>query len=62
MYKVKCPKKECTEDYTEETERNLIEHVKDHSDKDTKSHLFKHAIQTKQKITLLEDFKIIGKE
>ena len=45
MYKVKCPKKECTEDYTEETERNLIEHVKDHSGKDTKSHLFKHAFK-----------------
>ena len=62
MYKVKYPKKQFTEDYTEETKRNLIEHVKDHSGKDTKSHLFKHALQTKQKIALLEDFKIIGKE
>ena len=40
-YNMKCPKKQRTKDYTGETQRHLIEHVKDHRGKDTKSHLFK---------------------
>ena len=36
VYYVKCPNEQCTEDYTGETGRRLIEHVKDHSGKDLK--------------------------
>ena len=34
VYYVKCPEEQCTEDYTGETGRRLIERVKDHSGKD----------------------------
>ena len=53
--------KQCIEDYTAETGRHLIELVKDHSGKDAMYYLFEHAIQTKHKVVLSEDFKIIGK-
>ena len=46
VYYAKCPEEQCTKDYTGETGRRLIERVKDHSDKDLKSHLFKHSMET----------------
>ena len=61
VYYAKCPEEQCTEDYTGETGRRLIERVKDHSGKDSKSHLFKHAMETNHKTVTLDDFKIIGK-
>ena len=56
-----CPEEQCTENYTRETGRCLIEHVKDHSEKDSKSHLFKQPMETNHKTVTLDDFKIIGK-
>ena len=35
--------------------------MKDHSGKDSKSNLFKHAMETNHKTVTLDDFKIIGK-
>ena len=61
VYYVKCPEEQCTEDYTGERGRRLIEHVKEHSGKDLKSHLFKHSMETNHKTVTLDDFKIIGK-
>ena len=62
VYYAKCPEEQCTEDYTGETDRYLIERVKDHNGKDSKSHLFKHAMKTNHKTVTLDDFKIIGKD
>ena len=61
VYYTKCLEEQCTEDYTGETSRRLIERVEDHSGKDSKSHLFKHAMETNQNTMTLDDFKIIGK-
>ena len=61
VYYAKCPVEQCTEDYTGETGRRLIERLKDHSGKDSKAHLFKHAMQTNHKTVTLDDFKIIRK-
>ena len=61
VYYAKCPEEQCTEDYTGETGRLLIERVKDHSGKDSKSHLFKHSMETIHKTLTLDDFKIKGK-
>ena len=58
---MKCPEEQCTEDYTGETGRCLIERVKDDSDKDSKSHLFKYSMEKNHKTVTLDDFKIIGK-
>ena len=35
--------------------------MKDHSGKESKSHLFKHAMEKSHKTVTLDDFKIIGK-
>ena len=61
VFYAKCPEEQCTEDYTGETKRRLIERVKDHSGKDLKSHLCKHLMETNHKTMTLDDFKIIGK-
>ena len=61
VYYSKCPEEQCTEDCTGETGKHLMEHVKDHSGKDSKSHLFKHSVETNQNTVTLDDFKIIGK-
>ena len=61
VYYVKCPHEQCTEDYTRETRRCLIEHVKDHSGKDLMSHLLTYSVETKHKMVTLHDFKFIGK-
>ena len=61
VYYAKCPEEQCTEDYTGETDRCLVEHVNDHSGKDSNSHLFKHAKVPNHKTVKLDDFKIIEK-
>ena len=61
VYYAKCPEEQCTEDYTRETGRRLIERVNDHSGNDSKYSLFKHAKETNHKTVALDDFKIIGK-
>ena len=57
VYYAKCPEEQCTEDYTGEIGRRLIEHVKEHNGKDLKSHLFKHSMETNHKTVTLDDFK-----
>ena len=61
IYYRKCPKEQCTKDYTGETGRRLIERVKDRSGNDLRFNLFKHSVKTKHKIATLDDFKIAGK-
>ena len=61
IYYRKCPKEQCTKDYTGETGRRLIERVKDRSGNDLRFNLFKHSVKTKHNIATLDDFKITGK-
>ena len=58
---VKRPEEQCTEDYTGENGKRLIERGKGHSGKDSKSHLIKHSVETIHKMFTLDDFKIVGK-
>ena len=41
IYQVKCSAENCLDDYTGESARCIIERVKDHSGRDTKSHILK---------------------
>ena len=61
VYYVKRPEEQCTEDYTGENGKRLIERGKGHSGKDSKSHLIKHSVETIHKMFTLDDFKIVGK-
>ena len=45
VHYVKYPESKCSENYTGETARRLSERVPDHTVRDAKSHLVKHAIE-----------------
>ena len=43
VYHSKCPSQGCHENYIEETNRHIVERIKDHNHRDKNSHLLKHA-------------------
>ena len=56
-----CPENNCTENYTGETGRHLIELVNGRNGRDAKSHIFKHAVEKNHKPPLIEKFRVIGR-
>ena len=60
IYQVKCSAENCSDDYIGESARRIIERVKDHSGRDTKSHVLKHSSEKQHVEVAQEDFKIIG--
>ena len=60
IYQVKCFVENCPNNYIGESARRIIEIVKDHDGRDTKSHVFKHSMENKHVDVMQEDFKIIG--
>ena len=60
IYHVRCSAENCPDDYIEEAARRVVERVKDHGGRDTKSHMFKHSIEKEHKEVTQSDFKIIG--
>ena len=59
IYQVKCSAENCSDDYMKELARRIIERVKDHSGRDTKSHVLKHSNEKEHVEVTQEDFKII---
>ena len=57
---MKCSAENCSNDYIGESVRHLIEIVKDHSGRDTKSHVSKHSSEKEHVEVTQEDFKIIS--
>ena len=60
IYHVRCSAENCPDDYIGEAARRVVERVKDHGGRDTKSHMFKHSIEKEHKEVTQADFKIIG--
>ena len=60
IYQVKCSAENCSDDYIGESARRIIERVKDHGGRDTKSHVLKHSSEKEHVEVTQEDFKIIG--
>ena len=60
IYQVKCSAENCSDDYIGESARRIIERVKDHGGRDTKSHVLKHSSEKEHAEVTQEDFKIIG--
>ena len=60
LYQVKCSAENCSDDYIGESARRIIERVKDHGGRDTKSHVLKHSSEKEHVEVTQEDFKIIG--
>ena len=57
---MKCSAENCSDDYIGESARYIIERVKDHGGKDTKSHVLKHSSEKEHVEVTQEDFKIIS--
>ena len=60
IYRVKCSAEKCSDDYIGESATHIIERVKDHGGKDTKSHVLKYSSEKEHVEVTQEDFKIIG--
>ena len=60
IYQVKCSAENCSDEYIGESARRIIERVKDHGGRDTKSHVLKHSSEKEYVEVTQEDFKIIG--
>ena len=57
---MKCSAENCSDDYIGESARRIIERVKDHGGRDTKSHVLKHSSEKEHVEVTQEEFKIIG--
>ena len=62
VYKVKCPDDNCSNVYIGETGRRICERVRDHADRDKKSNVLKHSIESGHKTVSLDNFEIIGRD
>ena len=60
VYHATCANKKCKSNYIGETGRRLLVRTTDHNKRDKKSHLLKHANETKHRRVWLQDFQIIG--
>ena len=60
IYQVKCSAENCSNDYIGESARRIIERVKDHGGRDTKSHVLKHNSEKEHVEVTQEGLKIIG--
>ena len=61
VYKAICPNENCQETYVGETERRIIERIKDHQGRDHHSHVLKHSIEKSHERVNMKDFEILSK-
>ena len=59
IYQVKCSVENCSNEYIGQSARRIIERIKDHGGRDTKSHVLKHSSEKEHVEVTQEDFKII---
>ena len=57
---MKCSAENCSDDSIGESARRIIERVKDHGGRDTKSLVLKYSGEKEHLEVIQEDFKIIG--
>ena len=62
VYHPKCPSELCDKNYVVECGRPIAERVKDHNERDHKSHLLKHSLETGDERVKSYDFSIIYKK
>ena len=58
-YLSRCPSTDCPDSYIGETARRLSERAMDHADRDTKSHIVRHFLNSKHETVNIENFKIL---
>ena len=61
MYHAKCLSELCDENYVDESGRRIAERVKDHNERDNKSHIWKHSLQPGYEPVKSFDLSIICK-
>ena len=60
IYQVKSSAENCLDNYTGESARRIIERIKDHGGRNTKSHVLRHSSEKEHVEVTQEDLKIIG--
>ena len=60
IYQMKCSAENCSDDYIRESARRIIERVKDHGGRDTKSHVLKHSSEKEHVEVTQDHFEVIG--
>ena len=60
VYQCKCANSLCNEVYIGETNRRIIERIKDHNLRDKASHVLNHSRESKHQHVWIDDFTIIG--
>ena len=61
VYYVDCPNEKCRENYIDKSCRRISKLIKDHNDRDLKSHILRHFVESGHVNVSYEDFKIIAK-
>ena len=61
VYYPDCPNETCRENYIGEIGCRISERIKDHNDRDLKSHILKHSVESGHVNVSCEDFQIIAK-
>ena len=63
VYYVDCPNKTCRGNYIGESSHRISEPIKDHNNRDLKSHTLKHSVESEHANLVISycDFKVIAK-
>ena len=56
-----CPNEKCRENFIGENGRRISERIKDHNNRDLKSHILRHSVESGRANVSYEDFRIIAK-
>ena len=59
VYFSRCPSTDCTDSYIGETARRLIERAMDRADRDAKSHIVRHCLNSNYETVNIENFKTL---
>ena len=61
VYYAKCPEESYPHDYVGESDRRVLERVKDHNGRDTSFHIFKHCVATDHQFVSCDDLRILDR-
>ena len=61
VYYAKCPEESYPHDYVSESDRRVLERVKDHNGRDTSFHIFKHCVATDHQFVSCDDLRILDR-
>ena len=61
LYYAVCQEESCPYDYVGESDRRMLERVKDHDGRDTSYHILKHCVAADHQFVSCDDLSIVGR-